>query len=191
MLVAAVVDLLHAEIADPLVEEARHHRLFGELHHAVVHHDGGAARTRLIGIRLRSLRSVLNLDGRRVGVRRLDLDVLRKRHGALEERAAGVECRRPDARASAELRHFGREQTRDLDHRRIVLANGLDVERHQNRVVVGCVDGSSDRQRTIGDDVVRDAAQENAVTPPFPFDDSVAERLPSLAGRRASFWRSD
>ena len=182
MLVAAVVDLLDGEVADALVEQSRHHRLLGQLHHAVVHDDAGAAGPRLVRERLRRGDRTLDLDAGRVGVRRFDFDVVRERDSALDERARRVERARPHAGAAAELRHFGREGTRDVDHRRIVLAERLDVERHEDRVVVRRLDRLRDRLPAVRDDVVGDAAQQDAIVASLPFHDAVANRLPALAG---------
>src|SRR4029453_19638544 len=49
MFVPAVVDLVAAEVADTVVENAGHQRLLGQLHHAVVEHDGGASGTHRAG----------------------------------------------------------------------------------------------------------------------------------------------
>ncbi len=115
-------------------------------------------------------------------MRRFDFDVVRERHRTLDERARPVEGARPHAGAAAELRHFSRERTRDVDHRRIVLAECLDVEGHQDRVVVGRLDRLRDRLPAVGDDVVGDAAQQDAIAAPLPLHDTAANRLPTLPG---------
>ncbi len=182
VLLAAVVHLLHVEVPDALVEHARHHRVVRQLHHAEVHDDAGASWTGGIQRGLRRRHRPLDFDAGGVGVRRLDLDVVRERHRALDERALGVEGARAHAGAAAELRHLGREHARDVDHRRVALAERLDVERHQDRFVVGGLDRLRDRLTAIGDDVVGHAAQQHAVAAPLPLHHAAPDRLASLPG---------
>ena len=87
VLVAAVVDLAHGEIADPLVEEPRLHRLLGQLHHAVVQQHGRAPGPHAAAPQ-QDLGPVLLVGRRRrrrIGVRGPDLDVRRKGRHVLDE----------------------------------------------------------------------------------------------------------
>ena len=113
-------------------------------------------------------------------MRRFDFDVVGERHRALDERALGVEGARADASAAAELGHLGGEHARDVDHRRVALAERLDVEGHQDRLVVGGLDRLRDRLTAVGDDVIGHAAQEHAVAAPLPLHHAAPDRLASL-----------
>ena len=87
---------------------------------------------------------------------------------ALDERSAGVERARPDPGAAAELRHVGREEPRHVDDGGVVLAERFDVERHHDRAVVRGLDRRAIGADAVGDDVVRDGAQEDAVAVAAP-----------------------
>ena len=166
------------------------HRLLRQQHHAVVHQHAvraGAQRRRAAAAARRRRRGTAAAAGRCrlrrivVGVGRFDLDVLGERHRALDERPAGVERPRADARPAAELRHVGREQPRHVDHRGVVLAERFDVERHHDRAVVRRIDRPGDRRRRVGDDVVGDGPQQDPVAAALPPDDAVAGRLSAVA----------
>ncbi len=189
MLVAAVIDVAHREVADAIVEQPRLHRLLRQQHHAVVHQHAmraGAERrcaAAAAGSRRRGTTAAAGRCRLRrivVGVGRFDLDVLGERHRALDERPRRVERPRADARPSAELRHVGREEPRHLDHRGVVLAQRLDVERHQDRTVVGGIDRPGDRRRRVSDDVVGDGPEQDPVAAALPPDDAVAGRLSAV-----------
>ncbi len=183
MFVDAVVHLLNREVADALVEEARHHRLLGELHHAVVHEDAGAAFAHRVGRprRLRAAAAGLRLGRRGEGVGRFDLDVLGERDDAFDERAGGVEGAGADAGAHGELGCFGGEEARHVDDRGVVFAERLDVEDHQDALVVRGLHGARDRHLRVGGDVVFDAAQQDAIALAFPADDAIAGGLTAIA----------
>ncbi len=187
MVAAAVVQLTHGEVADAVVEEARHHGFFGQQHHAVVHQHavrsgperGGAAASTRRG------RAAAAGGGRLgrvvVGVRGFDFDVFGEGHRSFDKRPARVERTRTDASAAAELGHVRREQPCHLDHRRIVLAERLDVEGHDDRAVVRGIDRPGDRRGRIRHHVVGNGAEQNPIAPPFPPHDAVAGRLPAVA----------
>ena len=181
VLLAAVVDLPHREIADPLVEQARHHRLLGQLDHAVVqHHRRAAGPHAAAGPRGRSVART----GRRrrgVGVGGPDLDVPRKRNHRLDERPVPGEAARLQPRAGAELRDLGIEQPGDVDHRRPRLGERLDVERPKDRIVVRGLDRLRDRPGLVGDDGVGHALQQDPVAAAVPLDHPVPERLSAVA----------
>ncbi len=102
-------------------------------------------------------------------------------HG-LDEASAGVEASGAEACAHAEFRHFGVEEARDLDHRRVVLADGLDVKRHHDHAVVGGIDCARDGEFRIGHHVIGNAAQQDALAVPLPADDVVVRDFAAVAG---------
>ena len=140
--------------------------------------------------RLRRGHGSLQLDAGRVGVRGLDLDVLREGDGALDERPRRIEGARAHAGAAAELRHLGGEGRVTSITGASFLPSGLDVERHEDGVVVRGFDGLRDRLTPIRDDVVGDAAQEDAVVAALPVHHAAAHGLAALSGADRGAWRS-
>ena len=192
VLVLPVIHLRDRKVPDALVEQPRLHRLLGQQHHAVMHQDAGAARAHrrsaapASGRRARRWRGTAADAGAAARaiderLRRLDLDVRRKRRRAFDERARRVEGAAADPLADAEFGDVGGEQTRRVDDGGVVLAERLHVERHDDAVVVRRIDRLRDRQLRIRDDVVRDVLEEDAVVAAHPFHDAIAGRLPAVA----------
>ena len=71
---------------------------------------------------------------------------------SMNERVASNAARA--TRARAELRHFGGEEPRHVDHRRVVFAERFDVESHHDRVVVRRLHRARDRRARIGHDFI-------------------------------------
>ena len=181
VLVAAVVYLPHREIADPLVEQARHHRLVGQPDHAVVQHHRRAARPHAAAEHHPRPVAGGGRGRRGVGMGGPHLDVPRIRHHRLDERPVAREPARLQPRPRAELGHLGVEERGHVYHRRARLGQRLDVERPQDGVVVGGLDGARDGPRLVGDDGVGHALQQHPVAAALPLDDPAPERLPAIA----------
>ena len=124
VLVAAVVDLPDGEVADPFVEQARLHRVLGQLDHAVVEQHGGAAGPHAAPAG-RGPGPVLAGRRRRqgIGVRGLHLDVLGEGGHALDEGPIPREPARLEPGPRAELGDLPVEQRRHVDDRRAVFGS--------------------------------------------------------------------
>src|SRR5690606_17908963 len=102
MFVGAEVDDGAGEVAHTFVEQARHHRRIGQLDHAVVREY-----RRALALHAATSTSAGRgwFGAARKGLQHLDVDVLGKRRGLLEECAVGVKPTAADAAAHGELRH--------------------------------------------------------------------------------------
>ena len=116
--------------------------------------------------------------GRRdgVGVRRLDLDVLREGDDALDEGPVLLEA---PGGVRGEFADLARVEVGHLDDGGAVGPPRLDIEARDDRWVRGRPHRTVDRVGAIRDDRVRRAAEQNLVAAPLPDEDAVADGHPS------------
>ena len=122
ILVAAVIHHGRCEIADALIEEARHHGLFGQLHHAVVQHDGGAgaahspaAKSSAAATATCRRAPATSIVG--VGHGHFGFDVIRKGRDVFDEGAGRVDARGAEVLAGAEFLNVAGKEARHFDDR--------------------------------------------------------------------------
>jgi hypothetical protein len=152
-----------------------------------MHDNGGAAGSHTllaclaaIGPRaLSSLPAGFGWRGERVG--RFHLDVIRKRNGSFDKRPRCIESSGSQPSSRAELGYLGGEQPRYVYYARIIFANSLNIEGHDDRVIVGCFYRARDRCLSVGDDVECNASQKNAVVYALPADDSIPGCLSAVS----------
>ena len=186
--VVAVVREIDVEETHPVVFDARLHGLLGELDHAVVQDHRDTALRRIAARLGRKPRPVAVLARcgllELVGRQHPGLDVAGKGLHLFDEGPVVVQTFGLDRLRGAELALIGDEEVRDLDHRRLVLAVGGDVEDLDDRRHRGRLDRDRNRILDIGADFVLDVAQQHAISTALPAHDPVANRHagPRVAG---------
>ncbi len=186
MLIGAVVLVAHGEEADASIPVAGHHRVVGQLHHAVVELDRHRAEARIAAARRREATLLLLPEriGGALGERghQARLDVLGERLHGREEAArlvhplhvAQVDLRR-------ELRHVVHEQTGHVDDRGAVFRIGHDVERLEDCRDRRRLDGNRLVRAVGGPQVVLHVAQQHPVVPLVPPNNAVLGLQPAVA----------
>ena len=118
--------------------------------------------------------------GASIGGRRFRLDVVGIRRDVIDVGAGRVEGRRAELLTRAHFGNVGIEQTADVDHR-IAFMVGGDVERHNNRGVVGILHRFGDRCIGLGGDAEIDISKIDAVVVQFPSDDAIGDLRAAIA----------
>ncbi|MFK4704024.1 hypothetical protein ABIC83_000837 [Roseateles asaccharophilus] len=184
----AVVQPLHAEEADAVVQQARHHGFLRQLHDAVGQVQRHAAR----GLHGRHDRHTRQRGhGRRrdvVGLHGVHAHAAGEGLGLLDVAAAAVQVA-PHHGAGAEVAHLRVEQPRDLDDRRAALGKGLHREDGQYGVALGQAHGVGQHVARRGHGAVRHQLQQHAVLVQHEAQHVLVERaahmlLPRRHGRR-------
>ena len=189
LLLLPVVHLIGREIPDALVENAGRHGLLGQLHHAVMHHHGGAS-----GLHAGALEGIhgrLRRAGKRralgVRLRRFHFDIFRVGRNALDIGAGGVHRGRVQALPGAELRHFGGEQARHFYHGgRLFRAECRHGERHYDRIVIRRPHRLRDGQLGVGHNLVIHLAEMHFVAAAFPLHHPVSQSLAAISDAQSS-----
>ena len=184
IIVGGVIHLRGGEVADALVEQARHHRMFGQAHHAVMQHDGRAVAahgsTAEASASTSSTRCGRGVAGARVSDGCFRFDIFGERRNVIDEGTRGVKGRGAELLARAHLGNVGIEQTADVDHRIALMICG-DVERHNNGGVVGILHRFGDRSIRLRGDAEIDVAQIHAVVVQLPGDHAIGNRRAAIA----------
>ena len=204
VIVVRVVRGAGGEVAHAIVEQARHHGLLGQFHHAVMEHHGSRAAAH--GAAAESAASTSGAGGSAatagsVGVRHshLGFQILGERMDVFDERTGGIHAGSADVLARADLGHFsagagagrGDEEAGDVDYRVAVIGEGGHGEGHQNGVVIGGLNGRCDGRLGVGADAEVDILEEDAVALLLPADDEVGKLAAAVphADRRLGYLR--